>query len=111
MVTVDSFLARFPKFKGFPEDIIQEVLDESELFFPEDIWDNSTVRNLAIKLLTAHKLELEQQQTLDTQDRLFAQREGNTARLRDLSNYYQLTRYGLELQDLINSQTLGIIGV
>jgi hypothetical protein len=110
-ISVDLFLERFSEFNGFKsEDIVESMLLESELFFPVSEWDNQIIRDLVIQLLTAHNLELQRQSILDTGDRLYFQRETVDKEVKVPEvNYYQQTRYGMQLWDLISANTLGAL--
>jgi len=112
-VSIDDFLDEYNKFSGMSEGLIESNLTLADLQFPVEIWKNDIVRNLAIKLLTAHNLQIEMDSAFDSSDRVFAQRGEAEKENPNLyrHNYYNLTRYGLQLSDLINSQQLGVIAL
>ena len=109
MIDADSLLTRFPLFNGISEDVINAVIAQSEIKFDADIWTNELIREQAILLQTAHDLALEYWESLDLAQSYAGAREGKNNKPQKHTDYYGLTRYGIELKQLLRHQSLGIL--
>lgn len=55
-VTVQSFLIRFPEFKGVPAEQVQDAMADAVLEIDTDVWGSKA--DIGVKLLTAHFLAM-----------------------------------------------------
>jgi hypothetical protein len=105
MVTVNSFLERYPVFEGVSEEVIEVELAVAEI---TTLPFEDSIREKATLLLTAHVLRLEYGDQIKLGANLRAIEEGSSIEtdLVDLSlPYYQQTIYGQQFINLRKQQT------
>lgn len=60
--TVDDFQRRFPEFAGTDPALIQQQLDDAQIWIDGDLWNSQAEYRLAVLYWTAHYLYLSQWQ-------------------------------------------------
>jgi hypothetical protein len=110
-MAVDSFvfLERYPIFEELEISIIETELLLNSQFCHESIWQNETIRETAIYLLSAHALAIEYYDQIILGNQLRMTEVGTAIKERDLSkqSYFSLTPYGVRFAHL-QQQILGL---
>lgn len=86
-MTAAEFLERWEEFQGQNEALVQSFLDDAALECPADLWGDR--RELAIQLLTAHRMALRIMQV----GTMVGATSGGA-----FGSGYQSTQYGQEFQ-------------
>ena len=114
LLLVSDFLAieGYKKFTTDDPATIQFWLDRSERMVAQEMFTDDRDREEAIMLLTAHCLETERQQQIETAGQASAIASGNSSRnaIGD-PNYYAQTIYGRRYLALLNSYILPFLQI
>jgi len=114
VLLVPDFLAieGYSKYSREDPATIQFWLDRSERYVAKDLFDDSRDWEEAVMLLTAHCLEVERQQQIETAGQASAIASGSSTRpsFGD-ANYFSQTVYGRRYLALLRSNVIGFVAL